>query len=36
MRQAEVFYKNELAGIIAENDEGYVFQYDANYLKNVD
>jgi serine/threonine-protein kinase HipA len=36
MRQAEVFYKNELAGIIAENDEGYVFQYDANYLKNAD
>ncbi len=35
MRQAQVFYKNELAGIIAENDEGFVFQYDAVYLKNV-
>ncbi|MBW7870577.1 MAG: HipA N-terminal domain-containing protein [Flavobacteriia bacterium] len=34
MRQAQVFYKNNLAGIIAENDEGYTFQYDENYLKS--
>jgi len=28
MRQAEVFYGNQLAGIISENDENYLFQYD--------
>lgn len=32
MRQAQVFYKNNLAGIITENDEGYTFQYDETYL----
>lgn len=32
MRQAEVYYKKNLAGIITENDEGYIFQYDKNYL----
>ena len=34
MRQAEVYYKNTLAGIITENDEGYLFQYDKKYLDN--
>lgn len=34
MRQAEVYYKNSLAGIITENDENYVFQYDEKYLNN--
>ena len=33
MRQAKVFYKNILAGIITENDEGYTFEYDESYLK---
>ena len=33
MRQAEVYYQNNVAGIITENDEGYVFQYDEKYLK---
>ena len=33
MRQAQVFYKNELAGIISESDEGYTFQYNAEYLE---
>jgi len=32
MRQALVFYKNEFAGIIRESDEGFVFQYDTDYL----
>ena len=32
MRQAEVFYGNQLAGIISENDENYLFQYDESYL----
>ncbi len=36
MRQAEVYYKNHLAGIITENDEGYTFRYDDNYLNEED
>jgi serine/threonine-protein kinase HipA len=36
MRQGQVFYKNNLAGIIIENDEGYVFQYDKDYLNTAD
>lgn len=35
MRKANVFYKNILAGIIAESEDGYTFQYDSLYLKNV-
>ena len=34
MRQAEIYYKNNLAGIITENDEGYSFQYDEKYLES--
>lgn len=34
MRQGNVFYKKELAGIISENEDGYAFQYDECYLKN--
>lgn len=34
MRQAQVFYKNSLAGIIIENDESYLFQYDEKYLND--
>ena len=34
MRQAKVFYKNHLAGILTETHEGeYVFQYDAAYIR---
>lgn len=34
MRQGKVFYKNRLAGLITETDEGeYVFQYDENYIE---
>jgi serine/threonine-protein kinase HipA len=33
MRQAKVFYKHHLAGILTETHEGeYVFQYDAQYV----
>jgi serine/threonine-protein kinase HipA len=32
MRQAQVLYKNTFAGIIRESDEGFVFQYDREYL----
>jgi serine/threonine-protein kinase HipA len=32
MRQAQVFYKSSLAGIITENEDGYIFQYNENYL----
>ena len=32
MRQAAVYYKNDLAGFIIESDEGYIFQYDKKYL----
>lgn len=34
MRKAKVFYKSSLAGIIAENDEGYTFQYIEEYLNS--
>ena len=34
MRSGSVFYKDFLAGIITETDEGeFVFQYDLNYVK---
>ncbi len=34
MRQAQVYYKNEFAGIIQETDDGFLFHYDAVYLAN--
>jgi serine/threonine-protein kinase HipA len=34
MRKAQVYYKNEFAGILSESDEGYLFQYDTDYLAN--
>lgn len=36
MRQAKVYYKDLFAGLISEGDEGYSFQYDTEYLANVD
>ena len=36
MRQAKVYYKDLLAGLISEDDEGYSFQYDTEYLANND
>jgi len=33
LRKAQVFYKNELAGHISEMQNGYIFQYDHEFLK---
>ena len=33
MRQAEIYYKDILAGILTETDDGeYIFQYDKAYI----
>ena len=32
MRQAHIFYKVQLAGILTENDTGYEFRYFLEYL----
>ena len=32
MRKAKVYMHNELAGSLTENEEGYSFRYDENYL----
>jgi len=32
MRKAKVYMQKELAGYLTENEEGYSFKYDANYL----
>ncbi|MBS9774509.1 MAG: HipA N-terminal domain-containing protein [Tenacibaculum sp.] len=35
MRKAKVFYNDNLAGILTENNEGeYIFQYDVEYIQN--
>lgn len=35
MREAKIYYKEELAGQLTETDDGeYVFQYTANYVKD--
>lgn len=35
MRKGEVFYKDHLAGVITETNEGeYAFQYDEKYVRN--
>jgi serine/threonine-protein kinase HipA len=34
MRMGNVYYKNNLAGIIAENEDGYTFQYDDDFLNS--
>ncbi len=36
MRQAQVYYKNKLAGEIRETDEAFIFQYNAQYLTTAD
>ena len=33
MRRANVFYNNELAGYLIESSDGYIFQYDPEFLK---
>lgn len=34
MKQAKVFINSELAGILTEDDMGYEFRYDSDYLKS--
>lgn len=34
MKQAKVYQKNQLAGVLTENEEGYRFQYDSAYLNS--
>ena len=34
MRQASIFYKDRLAGILTENDAGYEFRYLPEYLSS--
>lgn len=34
MRKANVYYKNNFAGIITENEDGYTFQYDEGFLNS--
>ena len=34
MRQAHIFYKDQLAGILTENDSGYEFRYLPEYLSS--
>lgn len=36
MKQAKVFLNNVLAGILTEDDLGYEFRYDADYLNSDD
>jgi serine/threonine-protein kinase HipA len=33
MRHAEVYREDQLAGILTEDENGYTFVYEANYLK---
>lgn len=33
-RSGAVYYQDQLAGIISEEEDGYVFTYEAAYLKN--
>jgi serine/threonine-protein kinase HipA len=34
MRQANIYYQDNLAGVLTETDEGdFVFRYDDNYVK---
>ena len=32
-REAQVFYKTELAGYLAETEDGYVFEYNKEFFK---
>ncbi|MFT5169541.1 MAG: serine/threonine-protein kinase HipA [Candidatus Omnitrophota bacterium] len=33
LRQAKVYYKKELAGVLKEIEGGYYFQYDKDFIK---
>ena len=32
MRQANIYYCDQLAGVLTEDENGYTFQYDTSYL----
>lgn len=34
MREGLVYYKDKFAGIITENEDGFIFKYDIEYLKD--
>lgn len=34
MRTADVYFKDKLAGVLIENEEGYIFEYSADYIKS--
>jgi len=36
MKQGKVYFKNVLAGIIREDEDGFTFQYDPEYLARED
>ncbi|MDM1043192.1 MULTISPECIES: HipA N-terminal domain-containing protein [Empedobacter] len=36
MRKGLVYYKNQFAGTISENENGYIFKYDQEYLNNLE
>jgi serine/threonine-protein kinase HipA len=36
MRKAKVYMHDQLAGILVEDEEGYLFSYDAAYLQRKD
>lgn len=33
LRKANVYFKNDLAGYLSETNEGYIFEYDREFLK---
>ena len=33
LRKADVYFKDDLAGYLSETNEGYIFQYDEDFLK---
>ena len=33
LRKADVYFKDDLAGYLSETNEGYIFQYDQEFLK---
>ncbi|WP_010227363.1 HipA N-terminal domain-containing protein [Gillisia marina] len=35
MRQAKIFVDDILAGLLSENEEGYLFQYEEIYLESM-
>lgn len=36
MKQASIYVNSKLAGILTEDDEGYEFRYDSDYLNSDD